>query len=106
MQEANGLGQKLGSVSFFANSCCVAAVTPHSLLEKDLGDLRVISSGRSNTRGKDFGGCFPPESLARTSIEFVGDGVELLLRHLTDNHAFRKVMPQKAIRVFVRAPLP
>ena len=64
------------------------------------------STGECNGRVEDLGGGAEVERLARAGVEPPRDRVELPLGVAPEVGPLRKVLPQQAVRVLVRAALP
>jgi hypothetical protein len=98
------------------------APAAHGGLDTNIGEpLRVAiktycpgSTGRRNTASASrveelvqcLGRCFPAQSLTRSGVERQGHGIQFGLAVRAQVCALRKVLPQKSIRVLVRAALP
>lgn len=72
------------------------------------------STGRRNTGFiltskelvEDFGGSFSTEGLSRPRVQRMGHGIQFLSGVFAEVGTFGEVLPEQAIGVFVRAPLP
>ena len=62
--------------------------------------------GRRNTSIQSLSWGFKVQSFSWSFVELAGDFVELGLGELRQVGAFRKVLAQQAIGIFVRSPLP
>jgi len=66
----------------------------------------LAGGGLRGDAGKLLGGCLPAEGLAGAGVEFGGDRGDPLGGVDAQVGALREVLPQQAVGVFVRGPLP
>ena len=76
-------------------------------MERDLLKKAALSSTRRCNTGRKFKARSDvAQGLTGPGVQFQGDGIKLFLSERRQVSAFREILAQQAVRVFVRAPLP